>query len=106
MSNNKKIMLELNEQDIEILKDMKKEYELLAKYNGARDYDRFYFLCNIDNAIKNDKTLEQLHAAKEEISDELSFLTASSSNNRVQAIKDAKKNAYTQCLKLLDQIIV
>lgn len=106
MSDKKRIMIELSKHDIEILKDMKKEYELLAKYNGARDYDRFYFLCNIDNAIKNDKTLEQLNAAKEEISDELSFLTAPFSNNRVQAIKDAKKNAYTHCLKLLDQIIV
>ncbi len=34
---------------IKVLKDMLKEYELLAKYNGGTDYDRY---CALDMAIK------------------------------------------------------
>lgn len=34
---------------IMILKDMLKEYELMAKYNGGIDYDRW---CALDMAIK------------------------------------------------------
>ena len=43
---------------IMVLKDLYKEYELLAKYNGGIDYDRY---CALEMAIK---TLEQKQKIK------------------------------------------
>lgn len=42
-----------------ILKDMIKEYELLAKYNGGRDYERYSVLCDICKELKEKEAADE-----------------------------------------------
>lgn len=41
-----------------ILDDMIKEYELLAKYNGGKDYERYSVLCDICKELKEKEELK------------------------------------------------
>ena len=53
---------------IRVLKDLYKEYELLAKYNGGIDYDRY---CALEMAIKALEQESVLDKIEEEIKDTL-----------------------------------
>lgn len=45
--------MKLTKRQIEILNDMIKEYELLARYNtGKRDHERYSLLCDICKEVK------------------------------------------------------
>lgn len=49
MTDGRRIM---TKEAMQILTDMIKEYELLAKYNGGRDYQRYTVLCEICKELK------------------------------------------------------
>ena len=53
---------------IMVLKDLYKEYELLAKYNGGIDYDRY---CALEMAVKALEQESVLDKIEEEIKDTL-----------------------------------
>ena len=42
----------MTKKEIKILEEMIKEYELLAKYNGGRDYERYSLLLKICREVK------------------------------------------------------
>ena len=45
--------------NIKVLEDLYKEYELLAKYNGGRDYDRY---CALELAINTMRKYQRIQA--------------------------------------------
>ena len=48
----------MTKEAMKILEDMVKEYELLAKYNGGRDYKRYSVLYDICRELKEKEAAE------------------------------------------------
>jgi hypothetical protein len=48
----------MTKREIKILEEMIKEYELLAKYNGGRDYERYSLLLKICREAKAKEAID------------------------------------------------
>lgn len=48
--------MNMTKKQLQILNEMIKEYELLAKYNGGKDYEKYSLLCEICKEVKAKNT--------------------------------------------------
>lgn len=90
---------------IMVLKDLYKEYELLAKYNGGIDYDRY---CALEMAIKALEQESVLDKVRAEIAEYGSIwvayaITGHSDRDIENLIEGVLKQAKEQVLNIIDK---
>lgn len=90
---------------IMVLKDLYKEYELLAKYNGGIDYDRY---CALEMAIKALEQESVLDKVRNEIAEYGSIwvayaITGHSDRDIENLIEGVLKQAKEQVLNIIDK---